>query len=147
MICIPRCGRRVSTQFLIFLISTCLTVYQNGKRYIFLNYRLIPFIWAQRGTPETDIKMKKLSINFVPTGAHGFRTGTICWSSVLCCFMLKSFAQRILRTNWVTAMMREVNFVCIFGECLTVFQSTAWSQTEKISNIKVKGQSALLYLF
>ena len=36
----PPCGRRVSTQFLVFPISTRvdITVYQHGKCFIFLNY-------------------------------------------------------------------------------------------------------------
>ena len=36
------CGLRVSTQILVFMISTRvdITVYQNGKRFIFLKYKL-----------------------------------------------------------------------------------------------------------
>ena len=36
----PPCGRRVSTQFLVFPISTRvdITVYQHGKCFIFLKY-------------------------------------------------------------------------------------------------------------
>ena len=39
LIIIPRCGRGVSTQFLVFPISTRveITVYQHGKFFIFLN--------------------------------------------------------------------------------------------------------------
>ena len=38
----PPCGRRVSTQFLVFPISTRvdITVYQHGKCFIFLKYRM-----------------------------------------------------------------------------------------------------------
>ena len=37
----PPCGRRVSTQFLVFTISTRvdITVYQHGKCFIFLKYQ------------------------------------------------------------------------------------------------------------
>ena len=37
----PPCGRRVSTQFLVFPISTHvdITVYQDGKCFIFLKYK------------------------------------------------------------------------------------------------------------
>ena len=39
----PPCGRRVSTQFLVFPISTRvdITVYQHGKCFIFLKYYLV----------------------------------------------------------------------------------------------------------
>ena len=38
----PPCGRRVSTQFLVFPISTrvAITVYQHGKCFIFLKSQL-----------------------------------------------------------------------------------------------------------
>ena len=48
----PHCGRRVSTQFLVFLISTHvgITVYQHGKCFIFLKsqivlYLMLVFFW------------------------------------------------------------------------------------------------------
>ena len=45
----PPCGRRVSTQFLVFPISTRvdITVYQHGKCFIFLKYySLYAICWS-----------------------------------------------------------------------------------------------------
>ena len=44
----PPCGRCVSTQLLVFPISTCvdITVYQHGKCFIFLKYNICSFTFS-----------------------------------------------------------------------------------------------------
>ena len=45
----PPCGRRVSTQFLVFPISTRvdITVYQHGKCFIFVKYKSIEIMFLK----------------------------------------------------------------------------------------------------
>jgi hypothetical protein len=49
-------GRRVSTQFLVFPISTCvdITVYQHGKCFIFVNYN-IAFVNSERWLAKSRV--------------------------------------------------------------------------------------------
>ena len=64
----PPCGRRASTQFLVFPISTRvdITVYQHGKCFIFLKYNMMTAsAAAYRATVVTlvsfdqDVKVEK----------------------------------------------------------------------------------------
>ena len=68
----PLSGSRVSTQFLIFLIFTPVTVCQSGKRY------------EHKDNSETDMKTKQPGINFVPIARQGFRT--MYWSKCIVLF-------------------------------------------------------------
>ena len=63
----PPCGRRVSTQFLVFPISTRvdITVYQHGKCFIFLKYKYASLGSLDHAkikglTMERDKKTKKM---------------------------------------------------------------------------------------
>ena len=69
-------GRRVSTQFLIFLIFTPVTVCQSGK------------VMNTKSNSETDMKTKQPGINFVLTARQGFRT--MYWSKCIVQFPCSS---------------------------------------------------------
>ena len=63
----PPCGRRVSTQFLVFPISTRvdITVYQHGKCFIFLKYDLrISYTSLQMPDPKTEKLVLQKSFSF-----------------------------------------------------------------------------------
>ncbi len=69
----PPFGRRVSTQFLVFPISTRvdITVYQHGKCFIFLKYKIGK---VESGfTSKDKILIKINSIKQLPNGFRAFR--------------------------------------------------------------------------
>ena len=62
----PPCGRRVSTQFLVFPISTRvdITVYQHGKCFIFLNSN-IAFVNSVRSLASSRVNINVNTENFL----------------------------------------------------------------------------------
>ena len=93
------------------------------------------------------MKTKQPGINFVPTARQGFRT--MYWSmyvvlfpclSLLIC--AKNFENKLSHCN-----DGESKFCLDFEESYCVPVNCWITQTEEILNIKVKSQSALIYLF
>ena len=60
----PPFGRRVSTQFLVFPISTRvdITVYQHGKCFIFVNFKT----FCEAFVAEIYLKLKLILRNIIP---------------------------------------------------------------------------------
>ena len=100
-----------------------------------------------KSNSETDMKTKQLGINFVPTARQGLRT--MYWSkcivlfpclSILTC--AKNFENKLSYCNDGGS-----TFCLDFGESYCVRVNCGITQAEEILNIKVKRQSALIYLF
>ena len=100
-----------------------------------------------KSNSETDMKTKQPGINFVPTARQGFRT--MYWSKCIVlfpCFSLlisaKNFENKLSDCNDGGSKFR-----LDFGESYCVPVNCWITQAEEILNIKIKSQSALIYLF
>ena len=98
----PPCGRRVSTQFLVFPISTRvdITVYQHGKCFIFLKYKF-----------SNNLNFDKM---WKYIGEHLLRLHFYCrsnWSVPRILIQYISYVDEC--SSW-----KLINFPCLLHSCL-----------------------------
>ena len=132
----PPCGRRVSTQFLVFPVSTRvdITVYQHGKCFIFLNYQ---YCYKESRT-EPGIISNYTEYNVFSLSIHDSK---LCacklsdyFDTVYACYMLLDSDRSEIMCGGVLFMICTANLISTSVNDLCLLLNVGISLSSKLYN-------------